>query len=119
MFLRTTAGSRDLHGRAFELLADLGPLRGRQRRLDAMCVRRPQLDAIEAGGGEVLDDRRNIPVLGDVVGDGPELDRVARPGGSSRLSVQAGWNEGRCRSHEAGGEKGAARRGAAGTDVSH
>ena len=70
------AESADLHRRVLESLAHLRPRRRRQRDLHAVLVRRPQLDAVEADVGEVLDQRREVPVLRDVVGDGAELQAL-------------------------------------------
>jgi hypothetical protein len=55
-----------------------------------MLVRRPQLDAVEADVGEILDQRGEVPVLRDVVGDGAEFQ--AFPGSRSdlRLSLRPG-----------------------------
>ena len=72
------AETADLYRRVVEALAHLGPLRRRQRDLDAVLVRRPELDAVHADLGQVLDDGRDIPVLGDVVGDGADFKARAR-----------------------------------------
>ena len=55
-----------------------------------MLVRRPELDAVEARLGQVLDDGRDVPVLGDVVGDGAELQTLARRRGGSTRSLRLG-----------------------------
>ena len=72
------AQAADLHRRVLEPLAHLGPRRRRQRDLHAVLVGGPQLDGVEARVGEILDDGRHVPVLGDVVGDGAELEALAR-----------------------------------------
>ena len=50
-----------------------------------MLVGGPQLDAVELRLGQVLDDRRQIPVLRDVVGHGAESKAVPRLRRSGRL----------------------------------
>ena len=78
MKLAGRAEAADLDRRALELLSHFRALRRRQRDLHAVLVRRPQLDRIEPRFGQVLDDRRNVPVFRDVVGDRAEL--AARAG---------------------------------------
>ena len=48
-----------------------------------MGVRRPQLDAFVAELFEPREDRGQVPILGDVVGDDPELRHGATPCGWS------------------------------------
>src|SRR5215204_6332944 len=72
------AQAADFYSRVLEPLAHLGACRRRQRDLHAVLVRRTQLDGVEARGGEILDDGRHVPVLGNVVGDGAKLETLAR-----------------------------------------
>ena len=63
--------------RIFEPLAHVIALGLRQAHLDLVGVRRPQLDALVAQLLEPREDRGQVPVLGDVVGDDPELSHGA------------------------------------------
>ena len=93
----------DLHRRVLETLADIRPRLRRQRNLDAVLVRRPELHGVHPDLCEVLDDRRNVPVLRNLVGDGAELQT-----GPCR------WRSGRLR----GLNRGKGRKGANGEKVS-
>lgn len=73
-------------------LPHLGPLRRAERDLHAMPVRGPQLDGVEAGLREVGDDRRDVPVLRDVVGDRAQLQAARR--GGRRLGGGCGRTDG-------------------------
>ena len=73
LILAGRSETANLHGRVLEPFPHLRPRRRRQRNLDPMLVRRSQLDRLEAGVGEVLDERRKVPILRNVVGDGAEL----------------------------------------------
>src|SRR5690606_31315354 len=100
------AADRDARG--LELLAHGLALRGGQRQLNAVRMRRAQFHGVHTDVGEVPDDRRDVPVLGDVVGDGAELERVARL--RRRLRRRAGNGRrrakgGQGRHGEAGGEE--------------
>ena len=77
----------DLHRGSFELLPHLRALGLGQRDLHAMLVRRPELDGIKPDLRQVLDDRRDVPVLRDVVRNGAELQTAPRGRRPRRLCV--------------------------------
>ena len=85
----------DLHRRVLETLADIRPSLRRQRNLDAVLVRRPELHGVHPDLCEVLDDRRDIPVLRNLVRDGAELQTGPCRGRSGRLQGSIAARAGR------------------------
>jgi hypothetical protein len=83
--------------RRLELLPHFGARSRRQRNLHSMPVRRPQLDPIESEVGQVLDDRRDVPVLRDVVGDRTELETTSKRRRPRRLLLLDGGGKGQHR----------------------
>ena len=69
----------EVHGRVFKSLADRVALGLGQIDFDLVGVRRPQLDAGVSELFESGQDRGEVPILGDVVGDDSELRHGYRP----------------------------------------
>ena len=74
MIIERAAQAYQLHLGIPEPLGNILPLRLAQRDLDTVCVRGAQLDAFKQGFFAVLDDGRDVPVFGEVVGDGAQAD---------------------------------------------
>src|SRR5262249_27464995 len=92
----------DLHRRILELLPHLTPRSRRERNLDAVLVGRPQLDRLEAGLAQILDEGRYVPILGDVVGDRTKFQATCF-GGRAQARIEPECRE-RGRGHEAAEE---------------
>ena len=75
----------DFHGRVLKPRPHLRACGWRERDLDAMLVRRPELHGVNPGLCKVLDERREIPVLRNVVRDGAELQTGPCRGRPGRL----------------------------------
>src|SRR5262245_13256539 len=60
-----------------ELFFYICPLLFAQIRLDAMFVSRAQFDGFESGRLAILDDRRNVPVFGKIVGHKTQPESAA------------------------------------------
>jgi hypothetical protein len=83
--IERTAQARQLHRRIGKPFFHLGALGLVERDLDAVLVRRAQLDSFEFSLGAILDDGRDIPVHREIVGDSaqPHL-RFLREAGRRR-----------------------------------
>ena len=64
-----------LHGRVCQAPLDFHALRGRQSELHSVRMTRAQLDAVVFRGLAVLQDRRQVPILGNIVSDNTDLER--------------------------------------------
>ena len=80
-----TAEAHEFYGGIGKPLPDLGPCRGIEGHLDPMAMGRAEFHALETGCRAVLEDRRDIPVLGEVVGHEAQLE-----GGAGKLLRRVG-----------------------------
>jgi hypothetical protein len=112
MEIERAAESHQLDLGIGEAFAHVRALLFRQRNLDAVLVAGAQLDALEAGGLAVLDERGHVPILREVVGDGAEFH--PRRAGQKTLGARGLRGEG-VLAHEGEGSPGDRGRGEEGT----
>ena len=93
VIIKRAAQAEQFHFGIREALLHLGPLFPGEVYLNFVRVRRAQFDALEPGCLAVLDDRGDIPVRRQVVGDQAQV-HFGRPGELRGRSARGGYAQG-------------------------